>query len=151
LREIELSDVHNSHTTSLPVGRFPGISSIPSWTFCCNLLQDQEIIVAVGEPREEDFKDKAVGVLLYALQLCASNTSFYDESDDCINIKRWVISNSDVGDNVGAISRRASHEICDRILYHLENARTYTSFCDESEEIRDVMNCFVASKSDKEM
>ena len=37
-------------------------------------------MVAVGEPHEVDFKDKGVCALLYALQLCASNTLFYDES-----------------------------------------------------------------------
>ena len=141
--EIDLLDLHSHATTLFPVGRFPGISEIP-WTFCCNLLQNHAIVVAPGEPSENDFKDKAVCALFYALELSASNSSFSDESDDCINIKRWIISNSDVGDNVLAISRKAPHEMCDRIQYHLENALAYTSFCDESEAIYDVMKYFAS-------
>ena len=141
--EIDLLDLHNNAATSVPLGRLPGISAI-SWTFCCNLLQNHAIVVAPGEPSENDFKDKAVCALFYALELSASNTSFSDEAEDCINIKRWIISNSDVGDNVLAISRKAPHEMCDRIQYHLENALAYTSFCDESEAIYDVMKYFAS-------
>ena len=150
LSEIDILDLHVHETTLFPVGRFPGISSIPSWTFCCNLLQNQEIVVVAGEPNEIDFKDEAVGVLFYALRLSASNTPFYDEADDCIDIKRWIISNCDVRDNVRAISRKAPHDMCDRILYHIENARAYTSFCNKSEAICDLMR-FFASRSGSEI
>ena len=100
VNEIKLSDLHDSKTTLLPIGRYPDMASIPSWTFCCNILQNHEIIITHEEPSENDFKDHDIGVLFYALQLSASNTSFSDEAEDCINIKRWIILNSNVNQTI---------------------------------------------------
>ena len=144
VNEIKLSDLHDSKTTLLPIGRYPDMASIPSWTFCCNILQNHEIIITHEEPSENDFKDHDIGVLFYALQLSASNTSFSDEAEDCINIKRWIMLHSNVNDNLGDLSQKIPDEMHDRILYHLENSLSYTHFCNETEAICDVMKMLVS-------
>jgi hypothetical protein len=145
--EINVTDLHRHDITTFPVGRFAEIGSISSWIFCCNVLDDQNIIVAEGKPREEDFKDKGIVTLFYALQLCSSSTSFCDESNDCHNIKKWIILNNDVEDSIPTISRKAPDNIYFGIRYHLENAQAYTSFCDESDSIFDVLNLLIKSRT----
>jgi hypothetical protein len=147
VNEMNVFESHGHATTTFPVGRFPDISSIKSWTFCCNVLQYQDVVLVAGEPCEEDFKDKGVSVIFYALQLCSSSTSFCDEADDCYNIKQWIMLNAEVDDDVATISRKAPGDIYYRIIYHLENAQAHTSFSDESQSIGDVLNILINSKT----
>jgi hypothetical protein len=69
VREINVTDLHLHDITTFPVGRFVDIGSISSWEFYCNVLDNQNIIVAEGKPREENFKDKEIVIPYYALQL----------------------------------------------------------------------------------
>lgn len=78
--------------------------------------------------------------LIYALTLSGHNSSISADATDCNNIKIWILSNCDVTDEVESICRKASPTMRRRIMYHLENALIYTSFCDESEAIMNVYN-----------
>ena len=86
-------------------------------------------------------------LIFYVLQLCSSSTSFCDEGDDCYNIKQRIMLNAEVDDDVATISRKAPGDIYYQTIYHLENAQAYTSFCDESQSIGDVLNILINSKT----
>ena len=135
---MELIELQESDD-GIPLGRLSTISSIP-WTFCCNVLQhhDNEI----EDQHIKIFKDKSISVLLYALDLSSIGVSFSDESIDCIDIKLWIITNTDIDDNIQNICEKIPHGMYKKIKYHLLNACQYTSWSDEGEKISLLMNYF---------
>ena len=127
-QKMDLIDVHKSELL-LPLGRFPDIASLP-WTFCCNVLQHHD---SVEDEIEVIYEDKEISILLYGIYLSSINVSFSDESNDCIDIKRWIIANVNKKDSFQTMREKIPCDILIKIRYHLENAYLNASYCDECE------------------
>jgi hypothetical protein len=93
---------------------------------------------------EDDLKHKPIHVLLYGLYLCGLNIPSRNEREDCNNIKNWILSNFDFDNTIEAICQNSSFKMCEKIVYYLKNASTYTSLLHECEAIGCVINRFEA-------